>query len=85
MERYIDANRLINFIRQSKIQDKTAVLAAIDLQHSFNLDKIVICEQCKCWNREHISCEGLARCLNGESGIRFRGRNDFCSKGVSRT
>lgn len=43
---------------------------------------VVRCKDCKYWNRERISCEGLARCNTGEGGIRFRQRNDFCSIGA---
>lgn len=42
---------------------------------------VVTCADCKFWDRERISCEGLARCNTGESGIRYRNRNDFCSHG----
>ena len=50
-----------------------------------DFEEVIRCKECAFWNREHISCEGLARCLTGESGIRFRGRNDFCSRGTRRT
>lgn len=43
---------------------------------------VVTCADCKFWGRERISCEGLARCNTGESGIRYRNRNDFCSRGA---
>ena len=42
---------------------------------------VVRCKDCKNWNLEHISCEGYARCLTGESGVRYRKKNDFCSHG----
>ena len=42
---------------------------------------VVTCADCKFWDRERISCEGLARCNTGESGVRYRNRNDFCSRG----
>jgi hypothetical protein len=45
---------------------------------------VVLCRDCKYWDRERISCEGLARCNTGESGIRYRNRNDFCSRGEKR-
>ena len=45
---------------------------------------VVTCADCKFWDRERISCEGLARCNTGESGIRYRNRNDFCSRGLKR-
>jgi hypothetical protein len=45
---------------------------------------VVTCADCKFWDRERISCEGLARCNTGESGVRYRNRNDFCSRGEKR-
>lgn len=46
---------------------------------------IVHCKDCKFWDGEKVSCEGLARCNTGESGIRYRTSEDFCSRGVSKT
>ena len=46
--------------------------------------EVVRCRDCKFWGRERISCEGLARCNTGESGIRYRNQNDFCSRGEKR-
>lgn len=43
--------------------------------------KVVRCKDCEYWNRNNISCEGLAKCVTGESGIRYRNKNDFCSRG----
>lgn len=45
---------------------------------------VVRCGECEFWNRERISCEGLARCNTGEGGIRYRNRDDFCSRGKKR-
>lgn len=45
---------------------------------------VVLCRDCEYWNRERISCEGLARCNTGESGIRYRSHYDFCSRGAKR-
>lgn len=42
---------------------------------------VVRCNDCKFWDREHISVEGLARCQTGETGIRYRKAIDFCSRG----
>lgn len=44
--------------------------------------KIVKCDKCQFWDREHISCEGLAKCQTGEGGIRYRSATDFCSRGI---
>lgn len=44
-----------------------------------NVVEVIRCGQCKFWNREHISCEGYAKCNTGESGIRLRRKNDYCS------
>ena len=49
-----------------------------------NMQFVVMCRECKFWDREHISCEGLARCNTGESGVRYRNQNDFCSRGEKR-
>lgn len=45
---------------------------------------VVRCGECIFWDRCHVSCEGLAKCLTGEGGIRYRNRSDFCSKGRKR-
>lgn len=42
---------------------------------------VVHCYECKFWRRPP-SCEGLARCETGETGIRYRSKNDFCSRGA---
>lgn len=44
-------------------------------------DKIIHCRECEFWRRPP-SCEGLARCETGEAGIRYRSKNDFCSRGA---
>lgn len=46
-------------------------------------DKIVHCSECGFWDSPP-SCEGLAKCATGESGIRYRSKNDYCSKGMPR-
>ena len=43
---------------------------------------VVRCKDCRFWNRDKISVEGLARCNTGETGIRYRTENDFCSRGM---
>lgn len=43
---------------------------------------VVRCDNCQFWDNEHISSEGLAKCVTGESGIRYRRSYDFCSRGV---
>jgi len=43
---------------------------------------VIRCNKCDFWDRDHVSCEGLAKCLTGEGGIRYRNRNDFCSRGI---
>ena len=43
---------------------------------------VIWCENCQFWDNEHISSEGLAKCVTGESGIRYRGSHDFCSRGL---
>ena len=46
--------------------------------------KIVYCKDCAMWERDHISCEGFARCCTGEGGYVLRKSYDFCSKGIWR-
>lgn len=57
---------------------------AIDSIPAADEQPVVLCKDCKYWNRERISCEGLARCNTGESGIRYRSQYDFCSRGEKR-
>lgn len=42
--------------------------------------EVVRCGECMFWDAPP-SCEGLARCQTGESGVRFRKAYDFCSRG----
>ena len=44
-------------------------------------NKIVHCGECRFWDSPP-SCEGLAKCVTGESGIRYRSKIDYCSKGM---
>ena len=43
---------------------------------------VVRCGECEFWERDRITCEGVARCKTGESGVRFRARNDYCSRAI---
>lgn len=54
-----------------------------DVQKAKTVDavEVVRCENCQFWDNEHISSEGLAKCVTGESGIRYRRSYDFCSRG----
>ena len=54
-----------------------------DVQKAKTVDavEIIRCENCQFWDNEHISSEGLAKCVTGESGIRYRRSYDFCSYG----
>lgn len=56
-------------------------LEAINSILAADVRPVITCGECEFWNRDRISCEGLARCNTGESGIRYRNRNDFCSRG----
>ena len=51
----------------------------VDSVPTANVVEVIRCEQCKFWNRKHISCEGYAKCNTGESGVRLRRKNDYCS------
>lgn len=42
--------------------------------------EVIRCEECKFLDAPP-SCEGLARCMTGESGVRYRKAYDFCSRG----
>lgn len=54
----------------------------LEQQHnSIDAVEVVRCENCQFWDNEHISSEGLAKCVTGESGIRYRRSYDFCSHG----
>lgn len=76
MSRYIDAD-LIPFSRDYgrfvTMEDD------VDSVPNANVVEVIRCEQCKFWDRKHISCEGYAKCNTGESGIRLRRKNDYCS------
>ena len=56
-------------------------LAALEMARKALESNAVRCEECKFWDGEHVSCEGLAKCVTGESGLRYRSKNDFCSRG----
>lgn len=53
-------------------------------KHNKNAPNVVFCEDCEFWDRSRVSYEGLARCMTGESGTRYRGKDDFCSRGKRR-
>lgn len=58
------------------------IIKALESVSAADVREVVTCDGCKFWDRERISCEGLARCNTGESGVRYRSRNDFCSRGI---
>lgn len=62
------------------IYDKLA--AYEDAEAEGRLVRAIRCGECKFWERDRISCEGVARCKTGEGGVRFRARNDYCSRGI---
>lgn len=49
---------------------------------TIDAEPVVHCKDCRFWDRKQISCEGLARCATGESGVRYRTSHDYCSRGV---
>ena len=63
-------------------KNKYVPLKAIQQASAADVVEVVRCKDCTMWDRDHISCEGRARCLTGEGGIRYRGSNDFCSIGA---
>jgi hypothetical protein len=56
------------------------VVKAIDAIPAADVVEVVRCGECMFWDAPP-SCEGLARCRTGESGVRFRKAYDFCSRG----
>ena len=76
--------RLIDADKLEYMQIGTnAYVRAEDILSAKPVDAVPVirCDKCDFWDRDHISCEGLAKCLTGEGGIRYRNRSDFCSKG----
>lgn len=65
---------------------KAANEAYVAVENAPTIDavEVIRCGNCEYWNRDNISCEGLAKCVTGESGIRYRTKNDFCSKAQKR-
>lgn len=63
------------------LADAFAVIQGMEPEDA---EYVVRCGKCIFWDRDRISCEGLAKCLTGESGIRYRYSDDFCSKGRKR-
>lgn len=86
MPRYIDADALRNEFseRPPDYYSTSYILDSIDSAPTVSSDVVrgvVHCGECKFWRRP-TSCEGLARCETGETGIRYRSKNDFCSRGA---
>ena len=68
---------------QNEYVNRGLKIAVKDIKKAPTADvvEVIRCKDCKTWDIEHISCEGFARCINGESGVRYRRRDDFCSYG----
>lgn len=69
-EYLIENGVVISFDECSGIADKSSTTNPIE---------VIRCEQCTFWDRKHISCEGYAKCITGENGIRLRRKDDYCS------
>ena len=54
---------------------------AIDIHPDGDVVKVIRCKDCIFWAKDRVTCEGVARCETGETGIRFRAPYDFCSRG----
>lgn len=65
----------------SDTYDKAYIIGTLEEVPPSDVVEVVRCKDCQYWNRDRVSCEGLARCLTGETGVRFRNANDFCSRG----
>ena len=69
------------------IEENGAIGYVVDsevIRNTKPVDAVVVtrCGNCQMWQRDRISCEGLARCITGEGGFVYRSRYDFCSKAV---
>lgn len=67
------------FIEGAKIKENAILNALADVPAA-DVVEVVRCGECMFWDAPP-SCEGLARCRTGESGVRFRNASDFCSRG----
>lgn len=76
--------REIDEHRPGRSYEDAWALTILDSIPAADVREVVVCGECEFWNRKRISCEGLARCNTGESGIRYRNRSDFCSRGKKR-
>ena len=83
MAEYIEREKLI---RNAELCRETtdAFIEIIKEQETADVREVVFSGECEFSNRERSSCEGLARCNTGEGGIRYRNRDDFCSRGKKR-
>ena len=77
LEKAWDANTSIGYVQVVDVGD---VIDAPTISPD-EVRGVVHCGECKFWRRPP-SCEGLARCETGETGIRYRTKNDFCSRGA---
>ena len=92
MDKYIRFGDAINAIKElpdspngfSDTYDKARIIAELEEVSAADVVVVVRCNDCIYWGRKQISAEGLAKCLTGESGIRYRKSTDFCSKGHRR-
>ena len=75
---YIDRYSLIKKVHTG-MNIIEAMQAIIDAPAA-DVVEVVRCGECMFWDAPP-SCEGLARCRTGESGVRFRNASDFCSRG----
>ena len=55
---------------------------AIAMLPAADVVPVVRCRDCEFWERDRITCEGVARCRTGECGVRFRAEHDYCSRGI---
>lgn len=58
------------------------VIGLVESEPIVDAVPVIRCGKCNFWDKDHISCEGLAKCCTGEGGIRYRNRSDFCSRGA---
>ena len=79
MTKYIDADLWRDL--PDDLPYKGAVKRVLIQAPAADVRPVVFCGNCKFWDKKRISREGLARCLTGETGIRYRTANDYCSRG----
>jgi len=80
-EAAISALRLVE-VRDSAYNFPAGMLSELKRIPAADVVEVVRCRECEFWERDRITCEGVARCRTGESGVRYRSGHDYCSRGI---